>query len=114
MQFQQQGPRRHVLPQPSPITPIPLLTQRLGQSPPAPVRMSRQQLADLLQVALRYLSAWHQRSAVNRGGLPEGNSGAHGKLEVQRNLGERLTPVTLGAGVSFPSHDLGRSNPGEA
>src|SRR6266550_3069579 len=66
MQFQQQRPCRHVLPQPSPITPIPLLTQRLGQSPPAPGRMSRQQLADLLQVALRYCRPCTSKASFTR------------------------------------------------
>src|SRR5208283_647100 len=90
VQFQQQGPRGHVLPQPSPITPIPLLTQRLGQSPPAPVWMSRQQLADLLQVALCYLSALHQQSVVHQGSMPEDKSGVQQKRKrkSKRNRGE--------------------------
>src|SRR5208283_3664238 len=104
VQLQQQRPCRHVLPQASPITPIPLLTQRLGQSPPAPVRMSRQQLADLLQVALRYLSALHQHSVVHRGSMPEGKSGVQRKVEVKRNRGKWFTPGTTGGGVSLLSH----------
>src|SRR6266852_667658 len=87
MQFQQQGPRRHVLPQPSPIAPIPLLTQRLGQSPPAPVRMNRQQRADLLQVALRYLSALHQQSVAHKRSMTEEKTGSAREFVGTRILG---------------------------
>src|SRR5437016_2470516 len=105
MQFQQQRPCRHVLPQPSPITPIPLLTQRLGQSPPAPGRMSRQQLADLLQVALCYLSALHQQRVVHQGSMPEGKSGVQRKSKRRGTVESSLRPVPLGAGCPFPAMD---------
>src|SRR5204862_2517316 len=101
----QQPPFPPALPQPSPNTPIPLLPQRLRQSPPAPGRMSRQQLADLLQVALCYLSALHQQRVVHQGSMPEGKSGVQRKSKRRGTVESSLRPVPLGAGCPFPAMD---------